>query len=118
MSLFSHLTSIDEVVIGTCINLNKIYHNQINQVTSNKFICEVLYVLYLQLTAQGAVMLADGAVLHILDYLRFDCPENQGSYITIEALSRYHQLFCYLYAQNCYYHTQINRFYSSVYANC
>lgn len=33
-------------------------------------------------------MLADGAVLHILDYLRFDCPENQGSYITIEALSR------------------------------
>ena len=34
-------------------------------------------------------MLADGAVLHILDYLRFDCPENQGSYITIEALSRY-----------------------------
>ena len=32
MTLFSHLTSIDEIVIGTCINLNKIYHNQINQV--------------------------------------------------------------------------------------
>lgn len=34
-------------------------------------------------------MLADGAVLHILDYLRFDCPENQGAYITTEALSRW-----------------------------
>lgn len=34
-------------------------------------------------------MLADGVVLHILDYLRFDCPENQGSYITTEAMSRY-----------------------------
>jgi len=34
-------------------------------------------------------MLADGAVIHILDYLRFDCPDNQGTFITTEALSRY-----------------------------
>ncbi|XP_065899551.1 uncharacterized protein [Dysidea avara] len=70
-SLFSHLTTIDEVVIGTCLNLTKIYSNQINQ-----------------LTVEGAAMLADGAVIHILDYLRFDCPDNQGTFITTEALSR------------------------------
>ena len=55
-------------------------------------ILHVLYVCLLccqQLTARGAAMLADGAVVHILDYMRFDCPENQGSYITVEALSRY-----------------------------
>lgn len=44
--------------------------------------------LHLQLTPVGAAMLADGAAMHLLDYLQFDCPENHGSFVTVEALGR------------------------------
>lgn len=42
----------------------------------------------IQLTPVGAALLADGAVLQMIEYLKQDCPEAQGTFITIEALSR------------------------------
>jgi hypothetical protein len=62
---------MDEVCIGTA---QAVCHTYINQIK--------------QLTPVGAALLADGAVLQMTEYLKQDCPEAQGTFITIEALSR------------------------------
>lgn len=50
--------------------------------------CDYHVTPHLQLKPVGAAMLADGAVMHLLDYLQFDCPDNHGSFVTVEALGR------------------------------
>lgn len=50
--------------------------------------CDYHVTLHLQLKPVGAAMLADGAVMHLLDYFQFDCPDNHGSFVTVEALGR------------------------------
>jgi hypothetical protein len=70
-SLVPHVNSVDEVAMGTCIVLAHCYFSQITK-----------------LTPVGAASLADGAVMHIVDYLRFDCPDNHGTFVTVEALGR------------------------------
>ena len=42
-------------------------------------------------------MLADGAVMHLLDYLNLDCPENFGTYVTVEALGRQDFNYVHIY---------------------
>lgn len=70
-SLTAHTSIMDEVCIGTA---QAVCHTYINQIK--------------QLTPVGAALLADGAVLQMTEYLKQDCPEAQGTFITIEALSR------------------------------
>eukprot|EP00118_Oscarella_pearsei_P026298 m.309736 g.309736 ORF g.309736 m.309736 type:complete len:828 (+) comp47527_c0_seq1:163-2646(+) len=70
-SLVHHVYTIDEVCLGTA---QAVVHAYINQIK--------------QLTPVGAALLADGAVLQITEYLKQDCPEPQGTFITVEALSR------------------------------
>ncbi|XP_062507418.1 uncharacterized protein LOC134183870 isoform X2 [Corticium candelabrum] len=70
-ALATHTSMMDEVCIGTA---QAVIHTYVNQIK--------------QLTPVGAALLADGAVLQMIEYLKQDCPEAQGTFITIEALSR------------------------------
>eukprot|EP00117_Sycon_ciliatum_P008689 scpid30063/ scgid11278/ Ankyrin-1; Erythrocyte ankyrin len=70
-ALVPHMTSTDEICIGTALAVVHAYINQIKQ-----------------LTTVGAAMLADGACMQMLEYLIHDCPDPKGTMVTIEALSR------------------------------
>ena len=90
-----HVNSVDEVAMGTCIVLAHCYFSQITKVLSEVIVtCRHMTISslcclhQLQLTPVGAASLADGAVMHIVDYLRFDCPDNHGTFVTVEALGR------------------------------
>ena len=92
-SLVPHVQIVDEVAMGTCIILAHVYFRQLTHVCFNYMLfkslsCDYHVTLLLQLTPVGAAMLADGAVMHLLDYFQFDCPDNHGSFVTVEALGR------------------------------
>lgn len=96
-ALATHTSMMDEVCIGTAQAVIHTYVNQIKQVCDYTFYLILslsrLTLLAFQLTPVGAALLADGAVLQMIEYLKQDCPEAQGTFITIEALSRFVQLF-------------------------
>ena len=92
-SLVPHVQIVDEVAMGTCIILAHVYFHQLTHVCFNYMLfkslsCDYHVTLLMQLTPVGAAMLADGAVMHLLDYFQFDCPDNHGSFVTVEALGR------------------------------
>ena len=85
--------------MGTCIILAHVYFSQISRVSiivtrvSHGYHVTIIqvYILYScsQLTPLSAALLADGIVMHLIDYLKFDCPDNHGTFVTVEALGRY-----------------------------